>query len=90
MTRQRDLDDVGVELRAGALAQAAHRLRVAQPLAVRAVGRHRVVRVADEDDARLERDLSPAEPVRIAAAVPALVAVADDRAAPPGGGRSAR
>ena len=69
-----------VELRAGALAEAAHRFRMAEPLAVRAVGRHRVVGVADEDDAGLERDALVAEPVRIATAVPPLVAVADDRA----------
>jgi len=38
-----------------------------------------VVRVADEDDARLERDLVAGDAVGIAAAVPALVAVAHDR-----------
>ena len=42
-------------------------------LTVDAFGRHRVVRVGDEDDARAERDLVAAEPVGIAVAVPALV-----------------
>ena len=37
-------------------------------------------RVAGEDDPRFDRDLVPRLAVRIAAAVPALVAVADDRA----------
>src|SRR5690242_580937 len=49
-------------------------------LAVRAVGRHRVVRVADEDDARLEWDLLTGDAVRVPAPVPALVAVAHDLA----------
>src|SRR4051794_6710151 len=51
-----------------------------EPPAIRAVGRHRVVRVADEDDPRLERDLLARDAVGIAAAVPALVAVAHDLA----------
>ena len=53
---------------------------MAEAATVGAVARHRVVRVADEDDPRLERDLLAGEPVRIAGAVPALVAVAHDRA----------
>ena len=38
-----------------------------------------MVRVADEDDARLERDVLAGDAVGVAAAVPALVTVADDR-----------
>src|SRR5262249_58350982 len=53
---------------------------MAEPLAIRPVGRHRVICVADEDDARLERDVHPGEAVGVAGAVPPLVAVADDRA----------
>ena len=67
-----------VLLRAGALAQAAKRLGMAQLPPVRPIGGHRVVRVADEDDARLERDVGCGELVGIPGAVPALVAVADD------------
>ena len=78
--REEDLDDARVELRAGGLAQAAARLLDREPLAVRPVGRHRVVGVADEDDAGLERDLLAGEAVGVAAAVPVLVAVADDLA----------
>src|SRR5439155_21482212 len=40
----------------------------------------RVERVADEDHARAERDRIAGEAVRVARAVPALVAVADERA----------
>src|SRR5437868_2654424 len=77
---QVDLDDAGVELRPGALARPPQRLRRREPLAVRPGGRHRVEGVADEDDPRLERDLLAALAVRIARAVPVLVAGADDRA----------
>ena len=59
---QADLDDARVELRAGRLGEAPERLLDRQRLAVRAVGRHRVERVAGEDDARLERDLLAGEP----------------------------
>src|SRR5690349_2205038 len=77
---QEDVDDVGVELGAGALAEATACLLAAEPLAVGPVGRHRVEGVADEDDPRLERDLPAGLLVRVAGAVPALVAAADDRA----------
>ena len=64
----------------GRLAQAAGGLFDREAPPVRPVGRHRVVGVADEDDARLDRDLLTREAVRVAAAVPVLVAVADDLA----------
>ena len=51
-----------------------------QRLAVGAVGRHRVERVAARDDARGERDRLAGEAVRIAAAVVVLVRGADDGA----------
>src|SRR4051794_4143608 len=47
--------------------------------AVGAIGGHRVVGVADQDHARAERDRVAGEPVGVAAAVPVLVAVADER-----------
>src|ERR671928_2040147 len=74
------VDDARVELRAGALPQPPDRLGGREPLPVGPVGRHRVERVADEDDPRLERDLLAALPVRVAGAVVALVAVPDDLA----------
>ena len=52
-------------------------------LAVRPVVRDRVERVRDGEDPRAERDLLADEPVRIAAAVPALVVRADDLDAGP-------
>src|SRR5438067_5225495 len=76
---QVDVHDARVELRPGALAQAPQGLGCREPLAVWPVGRHRVEGVADEDDPRLERDLLAALAVRIAGAVPVLVAGADDR-----------
>src|SRR4029450_9788856 len=50
-----------------------------KPLAIGTVGRHCVVRVADEDDARLNRDFLAVKAVGIALPVVALVAVPDDR-----------
>ena len=49
----------------------------------RAARGHRVERVADEDDARLERDLLARQPVGVAGAVHPLVARADDAARRP-------
>ena len=69
-----------VELRAGVVADLGQRVLAAHRLAVGAVGGHRVVRVAAEDDPRGERDLLAGEAVRVAPAVPALVAGADDLA----------
>ena len=51
------------------------RLVVGEPAAVDTVRGHRVVRVGDEDDPGAERDVVPADPIRIAGAVPALVVV---------------
>ena len=47
--------------------------------AVGAVGGHRVVGVAGEDDARAQRDVLAPQPVGVAQAVPALVLVAHQR-----------
>src|SRR3954451_5800587 len=77
---EEDVDHVRIELRARALAQPLARFLAAQPLAVGPVGRHRVERVADEDDPRLVRDVFAGLAVRVAGAVPALVAAAHDRA----------
>ena len=45
---------------------------------VRAVARHRVQRVRDREDARAERNLHLADPIRVPGAVPALVVVPND------------
>ena len=71
------VDHVRVELGAGVAAQLGERLRVRQRAPVRAVGYERVPGVAGEHDARGERDLLAGDAVRVAAAVPALVLVAD-------------
>src|SRR4029077_14117985 len=76
---QGHLDHVRVELAAGALAEPAHRLAMAETVAIGPIAGHRVIRVADEDDARLERDVLAGDAVGVALAVPALVAVTDDR-----------
>src|SRR3954447_4126884 len=52
---------------------------MAEAAPVRPGGRLRVVRVADEDYPRREWDLVAGDAVGVAAAVPALVAVSDDR-----------
>ena len=66
-------------LRSRRFVQATQSLFHRQPLPVRTVGRHRVVRVADEDDARFDRDIVAAQAVGIAGSVVALVAVPHDR-----------
>ena len=77
---QERVDDLRVELRPRSLDQAPPRLLLAERPAVRAVGRHRVVRVAGEDDPRLERDLLADEVVGVARAVVVLVGAAHDEA----------
>ena len=52
------LDDVGIELGAGAAPKLGHRADLVHRLAVGPVGRHRVERVAHRDDPRAERDLA--------------------------------
>jgi energy-coupling factor transporter ATP-binding protein EcfA2 len=74
------VDDARVELRAGAAPHLGERLCFGAGCAVGAVGRHGAEGVAGADDARDERDLLAGEPVRVAAAVPVLVAGADDAA----------
>src|SRR6185437_15224581 len=66
-------DDARVELAAGAAAQLFERLADRHRRLVRAAAEHGVVGVADADDAGAERDLVALQPVRVAAAVPALV-----------------
>src|SRR5262249_31643293 len=73
------LDDRRVELRPRARAKTAQCLVVRQPASIRPVARHRVERIADVHDARLERDLAAADAVRVPLAVPALVRRAYDR-----------
>src|SRR5206468_9421945 len=74
-----DVDDPRIELRACAFVEAAQGFLLGEPLPVRAVRRHRVVRVADQDDPRFDRDVIAAEAVRIAGAVETLVTVSYDR-----------
>src|SRR5207237_9118161 len=76
---QKRRDPVRVARRPCAFAQPPHRLLDRERLPVGPLRRHRVEGVADEDDPRLERDRLTRERVRIARAVPPLVAVADDR-----------
>ena len=65
-------------MRARAVAHLLERLGPGARLAIRAVRGHGAEGVAGADDARDERDLLPGEPVRVAAAVPPLVARADE------------
>ena len=65
-----------IELRARHALQLRERLVHRSRAAVRTVGRHRLERVGDEDDARLGRDLLAAEAVGIAAPVEVLVVMA--------------
>src|SRR5215218_5645420 len=76
---QEDLDDGRIELRPCPVTDPPDRLFDRQSTPVRAVGRHGVERVANEDDARLDRDVPRRPPVRIAVPVEPFVTVADDR-----------
>jgi len=76
------LDAPRVELRARAAVQLLQRGGGAARTLVGPVGGHGVERVGDQEDAGGERDRVTAEPVRVAAAVEALVGVPD-----PGGDR---
>src|SRR5919109_163366 len=73
------VDDVRRELGAAAAPDLVGRLFPAERSLVGAVCRHRVPGVREADDVCLLRDRVAAEPVGIAAAVPALVVVADER-----------
>ena len=69
-----------VELALGHLTQKIQaRVLLAHGDAVRALGRQRVEYVDDADDLREQRHLVSAQPVRISAAVEALVMAAHDR-----------
>lgn len=72
------LHDVGVELRPGAPPELGECVGGTHGAAVRAIGCHRVVGVADGDDPRAEWDVLAGELIGVAAAVPALVARAHD------------
>ena len=72
-----------VELLAGLCEELDHGLVPGERGTVRAVARHRVERVRHGEDARRERDVVPAQPVRIPVSVPALVVVPDDLEAAP-------
>ena len=89
-TRKATSTTCGSNCAAGALREPAQRLAVAEAAPVRPVGRHRVVRVADEDDPRLERDVLAGDAVRIAARRPSARGSGGRSAARPGAGRSAR
>ena len=97
MLREPALDDAherlgqaGVELRARAATELLDRVGVRRRGAVAARRDHRVIRVAERDDAGAERDLVACEAVRVAAAVEALVARADEAADRPSDGASPR
>ena len=66
-------DDLRVELRAGPLRKFAQRGATAQRPPIRPVVAHRMPRVTDRHDARLDRNRGPGQAVGVAAAVPALV-----------------
>ena len=68
-------DDLGVELRPGAVLQRADGLLVVERVAEGARAGHRVVGVGDVDDARGERDALAREPLGVARPVVVLVVV---------------
>src|SRR5512141_1475192 len=76
---EEDRHQLRVELRAAQPAQLVGGSVVWLRWLIRPAVNHRLVRVGDGHDARAERDVLATQPVRIAAAVEALVVVADDR-----------
>ena len=74
------VDDGRIELRTAVRDEFGEGGFNGQRAPVRPVGRHRVVRVAAADDARDQWNLLAGQTIRIATAVPALVAGADDGA----------
>lgn len=71
------LHQAGVELRAGALLQLCHRLRMRPRRAIGPVGGHRVVGIGYGDDARGKGDLLARQTVGIAIAIPSFVVMVD-------------
>src|SRR4051812_45491161 len=71
--------DDRIELRAGPRAHLLQRGGGGQGWTVRTRARHRIERIAGEDDPRAQRDLLAGERVRVAQAVPSLVVMAHDR-----------
>ena len=76
------VDDLGVPLLAGAVAENRVELFVGHALAVRAVARHGVDRIGHGHDAGEQRRFLAFEAGRIAGAVPGFVMMAARRAAP--------
>src|ERR1700689_3467563 len=76
------LDQLRVELRAGAATQLRQGILDGHRVLVGAIVEHRAKGVADRDDAGAERDLLAGQAVRVTLAVPALVAGAHERADP--------
>src|SRR5436190_1046943 len=75
---EESLHDCRVELAPGLAAKLLGGLRLGEPRRVGPPRRHRLERVAQEHDARRQRDRLAREPVGVAAAVEPLVARADD------------
>src|SRR2546423_654803 len=72
-------DGGGVELGARVSLELLQRLGPVTGLAVRPRARHRLERVSHVEDSALDRDLVPAQPIRVASAVDPLMQVADPR-----------
>src|SRR6185312_9714813 len=75
--RNEKLDEIRVELGTGLAAQDLFAFVHRDRLLVRAIGGHRVVCVAEADDAGEQRDVLALELVGIARAIPALVMISD-------------
>src|SRR2546429_595385 len=73
------LDGLGAELRATPRADLLERRGERECPRIRPLGRHRVPRVREPDDRRLQRDLVADEAVRVPEAVPTLVVMPDRR-----------
>ena len=71
--------DLGIPLRAASLIEDRDCFAVGEGAPVRAIADHRVERIGDRDNTRLERDVLTAQPMRIAAAIETLVVGDDDR-----------
>ena len=75
---EKDFDDFGIELRAGATADLFAGVGHGQGFAVRAVADHGVERIGDGEYARAERNLFALEATRVAGTIVELLVSEDD------------
>ena len=75
---EKDLDDLGIELRTGKAANFLARLRHGKRIAIWPVAQHCIERIGDGHDASPQRNLFTVQLARIAASIEELMVGEDD------------